>query len=124
MKILIVDDSRIIHKIVAKVVEMLDFEPAYASNGVEALEQLAKLGDDVGLVLMDWNMPEMNGLDCLRAIRAHSEFSTIPVMMLTTESEDSRVALAVREGATNYCSKPFTPEDLGRKIFECLGLGG
>ncbi|MCP4003892.1 MAG: response regulator [bacterium] len=123
MKILIVDDSRIIQKIVAKVVEMLDFEPVFALNGVEALEQLSEKGEDIGLVLMDWNMPEMNGLDCLRAIRASSEWSDLPVMMLTTESEHGRMALAISEGATHYCTKPFAPEHLTKTIYECLGMG-
>ena len=76
------------------------------------------------MVILDWNMPVMNGIDCLREIKTDPELSDIPVMMLTTESERERMTLAIREGASHYCTKPFTPEDLATKILECLGLGG
>ena len=124
MKILIVDDSRIIHKIVGSIVRTLDYVPDSAMNGEEALEHLRKNPDEFALVLLDWNMPVMNGIDCLRAVKEDPELSGIPVMMLTTESEAGRMALALREGAANYCTKPFTPEGLATKILECLGLGG
>lgn len=124
MNILIVDDSRIIHKIVGGVVEMTGYEPITASNGEEAIEMLRKHPDDVALVILDWNMPVMNGIDCLKEIKSDPELSDIPVMMLTTESERERMTLAIREGAAHYCTKPFTPEDLATKILECLGLGG
>lgn len=124
MKILIVDDSKIIHKIVGSILEMLGYEPDCALNGADALEVLHKNPDDFSLVLLDWNMPVMDGIDCLRAIKADPVLSGIPVMMLTTESEAGRMALALREGAANYCTKPFTPEGLATKILECLGLGG
>ncbi len=123
MKVLIVDDSKIIHKIVASVVEMTGYESDSAINGEEALEKLRKDSDDIALVILDWNMPVMNGIDCLKEIKADPELESIPVMMLTTESERERMAMAIREGAAHYCTKPFTPEDLGTKILGCLGLG-
>lgn len=123
MKVLIVDDSKIIHKIVSSVVEMTGYESIHAFNGEEAVEMLRKSSDEVALVILDWNMPVMNGIDCLKEIKADDEIKGIPVMMLTTESERGRMAEAIREGAAHYCTKPFTPESLASKILECLGLG-
>ncbi len=124
MKILSVDDSRILRKIVGGVIESLEYEPLFAANGAEALEVLEKEWEEVSLVLLDWNMPVMDGFSCLQHILEDDRFQTIPVMMLTTESERGRIAQAVKEGARNYVTKPFTPEALVTKILECLGLGG
>ncbi len=124
MIILSVDDSRIIRKIVSGVIEMAGYEPMGAENGEAALEILRENQEDVALVVLDWNMPVMDGITCLRAIRADEELASIPVMMLTTESERERMTEAIQAGANNYCSKPFTPESLAVKIMECLGMGG
>ena len=124
MKILTVDDSKIIRKVVASTIEALGYETLMACHGREALEVLEKHPDEVGLVLLDWNMPVMDGLACLKAIRADERFRTIPVMMLTTESEGARIAAAIRAGATHYLTKPFSPEALSTHILECLGQGG
>ena len=124
MKILTVDDSKIIRKVVASTIEALGYEVLAAANGREALEELGKHPDDVGLVLLDWNMPVMDGLACLKALRADDRFRALPVMMLTTESEGARIAQAIRAGATHYLTKPFSPEALAMHILECLGQGG
>jgi len=124
MKILTVDDSKIIRKIVSGVIEMAGYEPVGAADGEEALGLLEKHHEEVALVLLDWNMPVMDGLTCLRRIRVNEAWQRIPVMMVTTESERDRMTEAIQEGANNYCSKPFTPESLATKILECLGMGG
>ncbi|MCP5045007.1 MAG: response regulator [bacterium] len=124
MKILTVDDSKIIRKIVSGVIEMTGYEPVGAANGLEALDVLREQHEDVALVVLDWNMPEMDGITCLKEIRADADLASIPVMMLTTESERERMASAIAAGANHYCAKPFTPEGLAVKIMECLGLGG
>jgi len=124
MKILTVDDSRIIRKIVSGVIEMAGYEPVGAANGEEALGLLEKHHEEVALVLLDWNMPVMDGLTCLRRIRANAAWKHIPVMMVTTESERDRMTEAIQAGANNYCAKPFTPESLATRILECLGMGG
>ncbi len=124
MKILTVDDSMIIRKIVSGVIETAGYEPIAAKDGVEALSVLREHHDEIALVVMDWNMPNMDGISCLREIRADEALKVIPVMMLTTESERERMVEAVQSGANHYCSKPFTPEWLTIKILECLGLGG
>ncbi len=123
MKILTVDDSAIVRKIVSGVIEMTGYEAVGAENGQEALDVLHAQGNEVCLVVLDWNMPVMDGLSCLKAIRADDRLKDMPVMMLTTESERERMAEALQEGANHYCSKPFTPETLATKIMECLGLG-
>ena len=124
MIILTVDDSKIIRKIVSGVIEMAGYDPMGAENGEVALELLRKHQEDVALVVLDWNMPVMDGITCLREIRADEDLASIPVMMLTTESERGRMTEAIKAGANNYCSKPFTPESLAVKIMECLGMGG
>ena len=122
MNILIVDDSKIIHKIVGGVVEMIGYDPIHANDGEEAIEMLCKDPDDVELVILDWNMPVMNGIDCLKEIQSDPEIRDIPVMMLTSESERGKIAMAIREGAAHYCIKPFEPDGLAETILECLGL--
>jgi len=124
MKILTVDDSVIIRRIVSGVIEMTGHEPIGAENGAVALEKLREHHAEVALVVLDWNMPKMDGLTCLKEMRADGDFTRIPVMMLTTESERNRMATALAAGANHYCAKPFTPEALAVKIMECLGQGG
>jgi two-component system chemotaxis response regulator CheY len=122
-KILTVDDSLMMLRIVSGTIEMLNFEPVKARNGKEALTALEQSGGDVALVLLDWNMPEMNGLETLQAIKADARFTGIPVMMVTTESEKARIVQAIKAGASHYVTKPFSPQDLATRIMECLGQG-
>lgn len=122
MKILSVDDSKIIRRLVCAVIDVLDYEPIEAEDGAIALEILEKEAADIALVILDWNMPVMDGITCLERMKADSRFAEIPVMMLTTESQAERVATALRAGAANYATKPFTQEDLIGKIFDTLGL--
>jgi two-component system, chemotaxis family, chemotaxis protein CheY len=123
-KILAVDDSKIMLKIIAGAIEVLSYEPLKASNGKEALEVLGQSADEIALILLDWNMPEMNGLDTLQAIKADPRYHDIPVMMVTTESEQKNIILAIKAGAKHYLTKPFNQQDLAVRIMESLGLGG
>ena len=123
MKIMTVDDSRIVRRMISQAIELLDAEVLQAADGAEALDKLRK-DPDVDLVLMDWNMPIMNGIECLREIKADERLCAIPVMMVTTESETSRIAEAIKAGAINYVTKPCTTEELATKILECMGQGG
>ncbi len=124
MKILTVDDSRIIRKIIKGVIETLDYETAEADCGDAALEVLGRESKEIALVLLDWNMPGMNGLEVLQAIKADASLREIPVMMVTTEAEKSNIVKAIQSGAANYLTKPFEHEELTAKIMECLGMGG
>ena len=122
MKVMTVDDSKIVRRFIVQAIELIGAEACEAGDGVEALELLQK-DPDIDLILMDWNMPNMNGIECLRALQEDDTFKQIPVMMVTTESESSRIADALKTGAVNYVTKPCTPEVLATKILECLGEG-
>jgi len=124
MKLLIVDDSSITRKIIKAVADVLQMETVEAQDGIEALETLSKIYEEIDLVLLDWNMPEMNGYDVLVEIKSSEKYKKIPVMMVTTEGHRNNIVAAVRMGAANYLTKPFTVEELEIKIIECIGKGG
>ena len=119
MKVLVVDDSAIMRKVIEQILEMLGHEAVPAANGVEAFERL-KEHDDVQLILLDWNMPEMNGIEFLRAVKDQPALTKIPVIMLTTESERRKMIEAIEAGAKHYLTKPFQPETLATKILQCV----
>ncbi|HEY3216103.1 MAG TPA: response regulator [Candidatus Eisenbacteria bacterium] len=120
MKALVVDDSRAIRAILGQQLTSLGFEVAEAATGMEALTVLHRLGP-VGLVLLDWNMPEMDGFEFLRRVREDEHFQDVPVVMVTTESELAQVSRALEAGANEYLMKPFTREALLEKLV-LLGL--
>ena len=121
MKLLVVDDSSIIRKIIKATADVLQMETEEAQDGIEALEKLALIYKEIDLVLLDWNMPEMSGYDVLVEIKGDDRYKNIPVMMVTTEGQKSNIVAAVRAGADNYLTKPFTTEELEAKILECIG---
>lgn len=122
MKILSVDDSKIIRRIVSGTVELLGYEMLEASNGEEALDVLSRNHEYIVLVLLDWNMPRMDGYELLCRMKTDQRYSGIPVMMVTTECERTNIIRALRAGAKHYVTKPFTQEDLAARIMECLGM--
>ncbi len=122
MKALVVDDSRVMRSILKKFLASEGFRTLVeASDGVEALERLQELGT-VDLALVDWNMPRMNGLDFVLAVRQNHAFDGVRVMMVTTEAEAAQMARALEAGANEYVMKPFTTEILRAKL-GILGLG-
>jgi len=121
MKLLVVDDSSVIRKIIKATADVLQMETIEAQDGIEALEILSKIHNEIDLVLLDWNMPEMSGYEVLVEIKNNSIYKNIPVMMVTTEGQKSNIVAAVRAGASNYLTKPFTVEELEEKILECIG---
>jgi two-component system chemotaxis response regulator CheY len=123
MKILSVDDSAIIRKIIRSGVEVLDYELVEAADGIEALNILERASEDIILILLDWNMPGMDGLVFLEKIKNTASLKHIPVMMVTTESEKENIIRAIQAGAINYLVKPFTIEELMKKVLECMGEG-
>ncbi len=122
-KILSVDDSSVIRRIINGTVDTLGFTMIEASSGEEALDVLQEHYEDVVLALLDWNMPGMNGLELLQKMKADERYAGIPVMMVTTEAERANIIRAIRAGAKHYLTKPFTQEDLAARIMECLGMG-
>jgi two-component system chemotaxis response regulator CheY len=121
--VLSVDDSGVMRRIIGRTVDVLGYGFLQAGNGVEALEVLGQHHDDIALVILDVNMPEMDGFELLDRIKADPQLQKIPVMMLTTESERGKIIQAIKAGAVNYICKPFTPEDLAVKITDSLGAG-
>jgi two-component system chemotaxis response regulator CheY len=123
VKALIVDDSRVMRSILKKFLASEGFKTLIeAGDGQEALQRLKEAGG-VDLVLVDWNMPRMNGLDFVLAMRKDGAFERVRVMMVTTEAEATQMARALEAGANEYVMKPFTTEILRDKL-EILGLGG
>lgn len=121
MKVLSVDDSQVIRKIIRSAVEMLGLEFLEAENGQEALNLLRGMPEEIHLVLLDWNMPVKDGYLTLQEIKQDGALKHIPVMMITTESERTNIIKAVQAGAKSYLTKPFNQEDLQSRILECLG---
>ena len=121
MKMLIVDDSVMIRKVVKAAVEKIGYEPVEAKNGQEAMEKIEESHSDIALVLLDWNMPVLDGFSVLKNIKQNNEYSHIPVLMVTTEVDRKRVIQAVEAGAANYLMKPFSQEDLIEKMRNCIG---
>ena len=124
MKILIVDDSSVMRKVIKAAADVLDLETEEAQDGVEAIQKLSECHQDIDLVLLDWNMPHKTGFDVLQEIKRNMNFKNIPVMMVTTEGHKTSIVAAVRAGADNYLVKPFTVDELESKIIECIGKGG
>lgn len=109
-KILTVDDSPSVRKMVEFSLKSKGYTMGSAGDGVEALEQLAQ--DQYDAVVLDVNMPRMNGLEFLEKMKTHDEYAAIPVIMLTTEGQDEDRDKAMALGATAYIIKPFKPTQL------------
>jgi two-component system chemotaxis response regulator CheY len=122
-KILIVDDFATMRRIIKNFLKNMGYRDIYeAENGKEAMKMLSEGGFD--LVLTDWNMPVMNGLELLQSIRASELHSHIPVLMLTAESKREQIVRAAQEGVNGYIVKPFNEITLKiklEKIFERIG---
>ncbi|NCC50995.1 MAG: response regulator [Spartobacteria bacterium] len=123
MKMLTVDDSAMMRKIIADAGEVIGFECMGAGTGEEALSLLEQQEHKFDLILLDWNMPGMSGIEVLRKLKADERWKDIPVMMVTTDSEREKIIEAIQVGATNYLAKPFAPEDLISKMMQSVGQG-
>jgi len=120
-KALVVDDSRTIRIIIRRILIDLGYEVCEAANGIEALKVLATEKTAVKLVLADWNMPEMNGLELVKSLRQNREFDSLKILMVTTETEMGQMASALGAGADEYVMKPFTKDILMEKL-ELIGI--
>lgn len=114
-KAMIVDDSRAVRLILRRTLEKHGYEVFEARHGKEALEVLDRQ-PEIGLMLVDWNMPEMNGLELVRSVRSHPERARIVLMMVTTETEIEQMVRALAAGANEYVMKPFTEEMITDKL--------
>ncbi len=120
MRAIVVDDSRAVRTILGKMLKELGFEVSEAEDGLVALQVLEASGP-FDLALVDWNMPEMDGLQLIQAVRAQRVYDGMRIMMVTTETDLERIVRALEVGANEYLMKPFTPAAVVEKL-ALLGL--
>ncbi|MBJ93319.1 MAG: response regulator [Rickettsiales bacterium] len=120
MKVLIVDDSRATRAILKRILKPMGVTCVEAADGQKGLDTLAE-NPDVALALVDWNMPNMDGLQFIQAVRSDSNNDDVLLMMVTTESEIQRVSYAMDAGANEYIVKPFTQDIISQKM-RLMGL--
>ncbi len=118
--VLIVDDYKTMLRIIRNLLKQLEFDNVEeASDGQEALNKLR--AGNFGLVISDWNMAPMTGLDLLKEVRADARLKEMPFIMITAESKTENVVAAKQAGVSNYIVKPFNAETLREKIEKVLG---
>ena len=121
MKILVVDDSSTMRRIIKNTLNRLGYTELFeGENGVQAWEVLQQT-PDIGVLVTDWNMPEMNGLELVKKVRAEQKYVDMPIIMVTTEGGKAEVITALKAGVNNYIVKPFTPQVLKEKLEAVLG---
>jgi two-component system chemotaxis response regulator CheY len=115
MRFLIVDDSSTMRRIIINTLNKLGHKECHeAGNGREGMERLASFPVDI--VITDWNMPEMSGIDFIKAVRANAATRDLPVLMVTTNAAEDDIVAALKAGVNNYVVKPFTPDTIREKI--------
>lgn len=123
MYALIIDDSRAMRRILQQIVRPMGFDILEAANGLEGLERLKEHAGSVELILVDWNMPVMNGIDFVRSVRADQSLRNLKLVMVTTETEPAQMARALMAGVDEFVMKPFTAEILKGKL-RLIGAAG
>jgi two-component system chemotaxis response regulator CheY len=114
-KAMVVDDSRAIRLILSRILRGVGYEVCEAADGSDALAKLSG-GESVSLILVDWNMPKLGGLEFVRCLRSDPLNAEIKVMMVTTETEVDQMVTALEAGANEYVMKPFTAEIISDKL--------
>ncbi|AJC88183.1 chemotaxis response regulator CheY [Campylobacter insulaenigrae] len=121
MKLLVVDDSSTMRRIIKNTLVRLGHKDVLeAEHGLEAWDLLSQ-NDDIKVLITDWNMPEMNGLELVKKVRAEEKYADMPIIMVTTEGGKAEVITALKAGVNNYIVKPFTPQVLKEKLEDVLG---
>jgi two-component system chemotaxis response regulator CheY len=119
MKFLVVDDSPTMRRIVINALKSFNYNDfVEAGDGTEALEQLQN--HKVDFLITDWNMPEMSGLELTKAVRSSENYSTLPILMVTTRGLKTDIIEALKARVNNYVVKPFTPQILKEKLDSIL----
>jgi len=120
IKILIVDDFSTMRKIIRNILTQLGFKNILeADDGTTALEILKK--EKVDLIISDWNMPKMSGLELLKAVRSDENLKDVPFVMVTAEAQKENILEAIKYKVNQYIVKPFTPETLKEKLEKVFG---
>ena len=115
MQALVIDDSRAVRLLISSILREQGFEVCDAAHGQEGLQRLQDNAES-RLVLVDWNMPVMDGLEFIQAVRRQREWDSVQIVMVTTETESQQVQRAMTAGANEYVMKPFTREVLVAKL--------
>lgn len=119
LKVLVVDDMMTMRKIIMNAIKNLGFNDMVdAVDGAKAWEILTSSYPPIGLIISDWNMPNMTGLELLKKVRADEKLKNLPFVLVTAESNKTQVVEAIKAGVTNYVVKPFTPKVLAQKLEE------
>ena len=120
IKVLVVDDFATMRRIVKNILTQLGYKNVIeAEDGTNAINILKQ--EKVGLIISDWNMPKMTGLELLKNVRANPEWASIPFIMVTAEAQQENIIMAVKAKVSQYIVKPFTADTLGEKINKVLG---
>lgn len=124
MKLLVVDDSSTMRRIIKNTLARLGYKDILeGEDGVQGWNVLDE-NPDTGMLITDWNMPEMNGLELVKKVRADERFKDLPIIMVTTEGGKAEVITALKAGVNNYIVKPFTPQVLKEKLAAVMGIEG
>ncbi len=121
MKLLVVDDSSTMRRIIKNTLARLGYKDVLEAEHGVAAWQVMQANSDIDMLITDWNMPEMNGLELVKKVRAESKYEDMPIIMVTTEGGKAEVITALRAGVNNYIVKPFTPQVLKEKLEDVLG---
>lgn len=122
MKLLVVDDSSTMRRIIKNTLARLGYKDVLeGADGVEGWNAIDS-NPDVEMLITDWNMPEMNGLELVKKVRADERFIDVPIIMVTTEGGKAEVITALKAGVNNYIVKPFTPQVLKEKLGAVMGV--
>jgi two-component system, chemotaxis family, chemotaxis protein CheY len=121
LKILVVDDSSTMRRIIKNTLSRLGYEDVLeGEDGVQGWSVLNE-NPDIEMLITDWNMPEMNGLELVKKVRADERFIDLPIIMVTTEGGKTEVITALKAGVNNYIVKPFNPQVLKEKLVAIFG---
>jgi len=122
LKLVVVDDSSTMRRIIKNTLARLGYKDVL--EGEDGVQGWAVLDEnpDTGMLITDWNMPEMNGLELVKKVRADERFTDLPIIMVTTEGGKAEVITALKAGVNNYIVKPFTPQVLKEKLAAVMGI--
>jgi len=122
LKLLVVDDSSTMRRIIKNTLARLGYKDILeGEDGVQGWAQMDS-NPDIEMLITDWNMPEMNGLELVKKVRADERFKDTPIIMVTTEGGKAEVITALKAGVNNYIVKPFTPQVLKEKLGAVMGV--
>lgn len=124
MKLLVVDDSSTMRRIIKNTLARLGYKDILEGEDGLVGWNVLDANPDVGMLITDWNMPEMNGLELVKKVRADERFTDLPIIMVTTEGGKAEVITALKAGVNNYIVKPFTPQVLKEKLGAVMGVEG